>query len=69
RVRYQSGQNKMGHLEFTSIKIEILSPVTAFVRGRFYLTETETDSSGLFTLVFRKFPNGWKIVHDHTSTA
>ncbi len=24
---------------------------------------------GLFTLVFRKFPEGWKIVHDHTSAA
>jgi ketosteroid isomerase-like protein len=23
----------------------------------------------LFTLVFRKFPEGWKIVHDHTSAA
>jgi ketosteroid isomerase-like protein len=22
---------------------------------------------GLFTLIFRKFPDGWKIVHDHTS--
>jgi ketosteroid isomerase-like protein len=22
---------------------------------------------GLFTLLFRKFPDGWKIVHDHTS--
>ena len=22
---------------------------------------------GLFTLIFRKFPEGWKIVHDHTS--
>jgi ketosteroid isomerase-like protein len=23
----------------------------------------------LFTLVFRKLPEGWKIVHDHTSAA
>jgi beta-aspartyl-peptidase (threonine type) len=22
---------------------------------------------GLFTVIFRKFPEGWKIVHDHTS--
>jgi len=21
----------------------------------------------LFTLIFRKFPDGWKIIHDHTS--
>jgi len=24
-------------------------------------------SGGLFTLIFRKFADGWKIVHDHTS--
>jgi hypothetical protein len=22
---------------------------------------------GLFTVIFRKLPEGWKIVHDHTS--
>jgi ketosteroid isomerase-like protein len=22
---------------------------------------------GLFTLVFRKFPEGWKIIHDHSA--
>jgi ketosteroid isomerase-like protein len=23
----------------------------------------------LFTLIFKKFPEGWRIVHDHTSAA
>jgi beta-aspartyl-peptidase (threonine type) len=59
----------MGHLEFASVKIELLGPGAAFVRGRFYLTETSAESSGLFTLMFRKFADGWKIIHDHTSTA
>jgi ketosteroid isomerase-like protein len=22
---------------------------------------------GLFTLIFKRFPEGWRIVHDHTS--
>ena len=26
-----------------------------------------TKPGGLFTLIVRKFPEGWKIVHDHTS--
>ena len=26
-----------------------------------------TKPTGLFTLIARKFPDGWKIVHDHTS--
>jgi len=69
RNRYQSAGNQMGHLEFASLKIELLGPSAAFVRGRFYLTETSAESSGLFTLTFRKFTDGWKIIHDHTSTA
>jgi hypothetical protein len=24
--------------------------------------------SGLFTLILRKLPEGWRIVHDHTSS-
>ena len=26
-----------------------------------------TKPGGLFTVIFRKLPEGWKIVHDHTS--
>ena len=69
RNRYQSAGNQMGHLEFTSLKIELLGPSAAFVRGRFQLTETSAESTGLFTLTFKKFSDGWKIIHDHTSTA
>ena len=25
------------------------------------------DIGGVFTLVWQKFPDGWKIIHDHTS--
>ena len=27
------------------------------------------SQQGRFTLIFRKTPDGWKIVHDHTSAA
>lgn len=69
RNRYQSAGNEMGHLQFTAIKIELLGPSAAFVRGRFHLKMASGESSGLFTLTFRKLAVGWKIVHDHTSTA
>ncbi len=69
RNRYQSAGNEMGHLEFTIVKVELLGPRAAFVRGRFHLKMTSNESSGLFTLTFRRFGDGWKIVHDHTSTA
>jgi len=65
---YQSEGKEMGKLEFSDLQIEPLSPNAAFVRGRWHLTMTDGQTPhGLFTLVFRKFPDGWKIVHDHTA--
>jgi len=69
RKRYQSEGNEMGNLEFLDLKIELLGPSAAFVRGRFHLKMTTGEQSGIFTLTFRKFAGGWKIIHDHTSTA
>ena len=68
RNRYQSAGNEMGKLEFLDIKIELLGPSAAFVRGRFHLKMSSGESGGLFTLTLRKLADGWKIVHDHTST-
>ena len=69
RNRYQSAGNEMGKLEFLDLKIELLGPSAAFVRGRFHLMMSSGESGGLFTLTFRKFADGWKIIHDHTSSA
>jgi ketosteroid isomerase-like protein len=70
RQRYQSPGHEMGKLEFSDLRIEMLGPDAAFVRGAWHLTMTDGKTPhGLFTLVFRKFGDGWKIVHDHTSAA
>jgi ketosteroid isomerase-like protein len=65
---YQGAGHEMGKLEFANLRIEILGPDSAFVRGEFHLTMSDGKTPhGLFTLVFRKFPEGWKIVHDHSA--
>ncbi len=65
---YQSEGKEMGKLEFSDLQIEPLSPDASFVRGAWHLTMTDgKNPHGLFTLVFRKFPEGWKIIHDHTA--
>lgn len=69
RKRYQSEGNEMGKLDFSDLRIELLGPSAAFVRGRFHLKMTSGEPSGIFTLTFRRFADGWKIIHDHTSTA
>ena len=70
RKTYQSEGREMGKLEFSDLNIEGLAPDAAFVRGAWRLTMSDGKTPhGLFTLLFRKFPDGWKIIHDHTSAA
>jgi beta-aspartyl-peptidase (threonine type) len=65
---YQGAGHEMGKLEFSNLTIQTLGPDAAFVRGEFHLTMSDGKTPhGLFTLIFRKFPQGWKIVHDHSA--
>jgi ketosteroid isomerase-like protein len=67
---YGSPGHEMGKLEFSGLRVQVLSQDSAFVRGSWKLTISHgKPPEGLFTLVFRKLPEGWKIVHDHTSAA
>ncbi len=69
-AKYSSPGHEMGKLEFSGLRVVVLSQDSAFVRGAWKLTMSDGKTPhGLFTLVFRKFPQGWKIVHDHTSVA
>jgi ketosteroid isomerase-like protein len=68
KKNYQGAGHEMGKLEFANLRIEMLGSEAAFVRGEFHLTMSDGKMPhGLFTLVFRKFPEGWKIVHDHSA--
>ncbi len=71
RKRYKADGKAMGRVTFSDMEIEVLGLDSAFVRGRWGLTMPDGKKpGGLFTLIFRKFPgSGWKIVHDHTSSA
>ena len=67
KQRYQSEGREMGKLGFSELEIEPLGADSAFVRGRFQLKMAKESPTGLFTLIFRRFPEGWRIIHDHTS--
>jgi ketosteroid isomerase-like protein len=70
RAAYSSPGHEMGKLEFSGLRIETLGQSAGFVRGAWQLTLPDGKTPhGLFTLVFRRFPDGWKIVHDHTTAA
>ncbi len=62
-------REKMGTLTFSDLEITILSKDAALVLGRWHLQRSKDEPHGRFTLLFRKTKAGWKIVHDHTSSA
>ncbi|HUD57167.1 MAG TPA: nuclear transport factor 2 family protein [Terracidiphilus sp.] len=77
--RYQENyttREQMGTLTFNDLDVRLLSggcgkAEIALVTGKFHLEraakgEAKKDD-GIFSLVWRKGPQGWKIVLDHTS--
>ena len=65
--RNYDSREKMGTLKFTDVAVNVVSKSSAVVLGSWSLTRANDNPKGKFTLVFRKFKEGWRIVHDHTS--
>lgn len=57
----------MGKLDFSELEVRPLGPHAALVLGHWHLERQIGDVGGIFTLVLQKFPEGWRIVHDHTT--
>jgi beta-aspartyl-peptidase (threonine type) len=69
RKNYQAPGAEMGKLKFQDLQFEMLGPEAGFVRGKFLLTLSNgKQPHGLFTLIVREFPEGWRIIHDHSSS-
>jgi uncharacterized protein (TIGR02246 family) len=70
--RYKKGydsREKMGTLTFSDLEITPVGTDAAIVLGRWHLKRSKDEPHGRFTLIFRKTKQGWRIVHDHTSSA
>jgi ketosteroid isomerase-like protein len=68
RQRYKGEGKEMGHLEFLELNVDLLDNKTAVVTGKWLLTMSDGKKpGGLFTLILKRMPAGWRIVHDHTS--
>ena len=68
--RYQSSYagEKRGELTFHDLKIVFLTQDHAYALGRFHLRYPESSLEGLFTIILKRFPRGWLIIHDHSSS-
>lgn len=58
----------MGTLHFEEIDVRVLSERWALAFGRWRLERAEDAPWGLFTLLLERRPEGWRVVHDHTSS-
>jgi ketosteroid isomerase-like protein len=70
--RYQKGypdKTSMGYLTFSDMDISVLSNNYALVFGRWHLRREADEPLGLFTLLIKNTTDGWRIVHDHSSSA
>ena len=59
----------MGTLAFSDLEITLLSSDSAVASGRWTLKRANDQPHGRFTLILKRLPEGWRIVHDHTSAA
>ncbi|MES2577293.1 MAG: DUF4440 domain-containing protein [Bacteroidota bacterium] len=57
----------MGNLTFDIIQIKMIDKKHAFVLGGWNLQMEKGEQKGFFTLIVKKFKEGWKIVVDHSS--
>jgi len=62
-------REKMGTLAFSELEITSIGRDAAVALGRWQLTRAGDTPHGRFTLIFRRTAQGWRIVHDHTSSA
>ena len=68
RARYQAEGRAMGTLDFPQLDMSMLGADAALARGQWRLKMPDgQELSGMTSVVFRKLPEGWRIVHDHSS--
>jgi ketosteroid isomerase-like protein len=69
RARYGQDRAAMGKLVFQLDTIDPIGADGAVVLGTWILTDSPHDGRGIFSVVLERRPEGWRIIHDHTSLA
>lgn len=57
----------MGRVTFSNLEVHQYCSDAALVLGNYHLDRESDHPEGVFTLDLRKFPEGWRIVVDHTT--
>lgn len=65
RYRAMYAGRPMGRLDYVDVSAEVLASDAVLLRGKWTVLSDAGTRTGLFTMLARKYPEGWKIVHDH----
>ncbi len=68
REKYGQDPSTMGRLSFEILGVQPLGADGAVVLGRWRLDDTPQAGGGIFSVVLERRPEGWRVVHDHTSS-
>lgn len=69
QARYGKDRAAMGVLVFEIASVDALGADGAVALGTWILTGSPSDGRGIFSVILERRPEGWRIVHDHTSLA
>ncbi|MEJ2184395.1 MAG: nuclear transport factor 2 family protein [Gemmatimonadota bacterium] len=72
RASYWASGKPRDALRFENLEVTLLGREHALAVGRYVLYDRQsgvTTASGIFSLVLRYTPDGWRIIHDHSSAA
>ena len=65
--KHYPDRETMGKLSFTDLEFIPAGKGYYLVMGKFELKRKSDNPSGFFTLLWKKTPQGWKIINDHSS--
>ena len=61
-----SSKEKMGQLSFGNLKIKAIDSKTGHATGTWHIARSADSLEGHFSLLFKQFKNGPRIIVDHT---
>jgi uncharacterized protein (TIGR02246 family) len=64
----KTSSGQIGTLELPETQITVLSKESALVWGTYRVLQPGQDRKGLYTLVLRRFRDGWRTIYDRTSS-
>ena len=69
RATYKAEGRQMGMLDFPQLEFKVLGPEAVLARGQWRLKMSDgKESTGMTSVTFQKLPEGWRIIHDHSSS-